>query len=107
MLDAVRQRASKLLGNASSQQGIAFAPVKNQIVDAIDRVAPGYRDYLAQYAQDSAPINTMESGQKLAGALDLAGRDATGNPRLTISQLRSALKGDDKARYPMSDQARQ
>jgi hypothetical protein len=113
ILDAVRQQASRLLGNAKvpgsavgTQQGIALGPVKNQIVEAIDRVAPGYRDYVAGYRADSTPINTMQSVGKLADPNAPGSLNAAGDPQLAISRLRQVLRGDDKAKFPMSMAAR-
>lgn len=113
VLDAVRQQASRLLGNAKvpgsavgTQQGVALGPVKNQIVDAIERVAPGYRDYVAGYRKDSLPINTMQSVGRLVDPNAPGSLNAAGDPQLAISRLRQVLRGDDKARFPMSDDAR-
>lgn len=106
MLDAVRQEAAKIAGGADSQSSLAYGPALNQIVEAIDRVAPGYRDYLAAYAKHSEPINTMESVQKLLDPNAPGSLNTSGDPQLAISRLRQVLRGDDKARYPMSDEAR-
>lgn len=106
MLDQVRQQAAKYLDNASDQSKLAYGPAIRQIVDAIDAVAPGYRDYLAAYAKHSEPINTMESVQKLLDPNAPGSLNAAGDPQLAISRLRQVLRGDDKARYPMSAQAR-
>lgn len=106
MLDAVRQEASKVLGKASDQSKLAYGPAVNSITDALDAVAPGYRDYLATYAQHSAPINTMESVSKLVDPNAPGSLNAAGDPQLAVSRLRQVLRGDDAARYPMSDEAR-
>jgi hypothetical protein len=113
ILDGVRQETARILGNAKSpvpgvgtQQGVALGPVKNQIVDAIENVAPGYRDYLSQYATDSAPINTMASVRKLIDPTAPGSLNTAGDPQLAISRLRQVLRGDDNAKFPMSDDAR-
>lgn len=113
ILDGVRQQTSRLLGNAKgpvpgvgTQQGVALGPVKDQIVEAIDRIAPGYRDYVAGYRADSTPINTMASISKLADPNAPGSLNTAGDPQLAISRLRQVLRGDDKAKFPMSDDAR-
>lgn len=106
MLDQVRQQAAKYLGNASDQSKLAYGPATRQIVDAIEQVAPGYRDYLAAYAKHSEPVNTMESVQKLVDPNAPGSLNAAGDPQLTATRVKQLLRGDDKARYPMSDDAR-
>lgn len=106
MLDAVRQQASHILGNATPQSAFAYGPAKNQIVNAIERVSPGYRDYVAAYAHHSQPINDMDAGQKLLGIIDSRTHNAGDDSRATISDVRSALNADSNATYPMSPEAR-
>ncbi|NII75195.1 hypothetical protein FHW84_003793 [Dyella sp. SG562] len=80
MLDAVRQEASKMLGNANGQGALAYGPARDSIVNAIERVAPGYRDYLATYAKASEPINTMEAVGGLLDPNAPGGLNASGDP---------------------------
>ena len=70
MLDAVRQQAGKALGNANPQSAIALGNARNSIVDAIERVAPGYRNYLADYGIMSQPITDARAA---SGILDNLG----------------------------------
>jgi hypothetical protein len=97
-LDAVRQNVKDYLakyspnGAIGTQQQAAFEPVRNSIVDAIEGANPGYRDYLAKYAQLSAPINTMEAGQSIVDNLGSRALDATGNPALTLTGLNGQVK---------------
>ncbi len=107
MLDQVRQQAARLLGDSSGQSSLAYGPARDEIAHAIEQVAPGYLDYLATYAKHSEPINTMESVQKLLDPNAPGSLNAVGDPQLAISRLRQVLRGDDRARYPMSDTARQ
>lgn len=106
MLDQVRQQAGKLVGNASDQSALAYRPARDEIANAIEQVAPGYLDYLATYARQSGPINTMESVRSLVDPNGPGGLNAVGDPQLIASRLKAALRGDDRARYPMSDTAR-
>jgi len=106
MLDAVRQEASKLVGNSNSQSALIYGPAKDSIVNAIERVAPGYRDYLATYAKASEPINTM---QQVGGILDpnrSGVLNAAGDPQLTLANVKGLLRTDADAAYPMSAGAR-
>jgi hypothetical protein len=106
LLDSVRQNVAKALGKGSSQDAIAYGPAKDAITKAIERVSPGYSDYLAAYAKSSEPINTMQSVGKLADPNAPGSLNSAGDPQLAISRLRQVLRGDDMARYPMSDAAR-
>jgi hypothetical protein len=100
-LDAIRQNVKDFLakyapnGAVSSQQQAAFEPVRTAIVDAIEGANPGYRDYLAKYAQLSRPVNTMEAGQSIVDALASRAAGSSGTPNLSLtgfnSQLRKAL----------------
>ena len=112
-LEDIRQGVGSTLasipqnGAVTPKEVALYAPVSDQITNAIERVAPGYRDYLAAYAKHSEPINTMESVQRLLDPNAPGSLNASGDPQLAISRLRQVLRGDDKARYPMSDEARQ
>lgn len=48
----------------------------------------------------------MESVQKLVDPNAPGSLNAAGDPQLAVTRLRQVLRGDDKARYPMSDAAR-
>lgn len=97
-LDSVRQNVKDFLakhspnGIVGTQQQAAFEPVRSSIVDAIDRANPGYRDYLAKYAQLSQPINTMEAGQSIVDNLGNRAPNAAGAPQLTLTGLSGQVK---------------
>ncbi|TPG08326.1 hypothetical protein EAH88_11895 [Rhodanobacter glycinis] len=112
VLDSVRQNIKDYIVKpngalASGQEIAALDPVKAKLTALIDTHAPGYSDYLATYAKHSEPINTMESVRELLNPNSPHSLNAAGDPQLTITRLRQVLRGDDKARYPMSDAARQ
>jgi hypothetical protein len=112
VLDSVRQNIKDYIVKpngalASGQEIAALDPVKAKLTALIDAHAPGYSDYLATYARNSEPVNTMESVRKLLDPNSPHSLNAAGDPQLTITRLRQVLRGDDKARYPMSDAARQ
>lgn len=111
VLDSVRQNIKDYIVKpngalASGQEIAALDPVKAKLTALIDAHAPGYSDYLATYARNSEPVNTMESVRKLLDPNGPHSLNAAGDPQLTITRLRQVLRGDDKARYPMSDAAR-
>lgn len=113
VLDGLRQNFGTILADAApplkgagSAEGAAFGPVKTSIVNTIDRAVPGYRDNLAAYGRASQPINDMEAARTLLGAIDSGGRDAGGNQSVNLAKVRQLLSKDDKARYPMSADAR-
>lgn len=102
-LDVIRQNVKDYLakhtpnGAVGSQEQAAFEPVRGAIVDAIEGANPGYRDYLAQYAKLSEPINTMEAGQSILGNLGDRDPNASGAPQVNLTafngQLKKALGG--------------
>jgi len=131
MLDALRQNANDYLskyapnGAVGTQEQAAMAPIKSAIIDAIDAAnprrapsaggwgqgmeqagptAPGYRDYLAEFAKRSVPVNTMQLGQTLADQLGVKSADASGTPLLTLGnytgRLAAALRGSPYAIDP-------
>ena len=118
MLDALRQNSNDYLskyapnGVVGTQEQAAMMPIKSAIVDAIDAgnprrapsaggwgqgleqagpTAPGYRDYLNDFARRSIPINTMEAGQMIADQLGVKSTDASGLPLLTLSNYTGRL----------------
>lgn len=112
ILDAVRQNANSFIaqhspnGVVGTQEQAALVPIKNTIQQALGKSVPGYSDYLAAYAKGSEPINTMQSVRALVDPNAPGSLNVAGDPQLAISRIRQVLRGDDKARYPMSDAAR-
>lgn len=106
ILDAVRQEASRILGNANDQSTIAYGPAKQAIVNAIDDVSPGYRAAVQKYAEQSQPINTAETVRGLLDPTKSTSTEITGEPLITAARIKSALGADDAARFNLSPQAR-
>lgn len=112
VLNGLRENIGNMLadhapnGAVGSREAAAYGPVKAKITNTIDRAVPGYRDNLAAYARASEPINTMESVQRLLDPNSPGSLNASGDPFLSAARLKNVLRGDDKARYPMSDDAR-
>lgn len=111
-LDDIRQNIGSMLaknapnGAVGSQEAAAYGPLKAKIANQIDRAVPGYRNSLASYARLSHPINDMEAGRALLNAIDSGGRDAGGNQAVSLNAIKQMLARDNKARYPMSQEAR-
>lgn len=111
-LDDIRQNIGSMLaknapnGAVGSQEAAAYGPLKAKIANQIDRAIPGYRNSLASYARLSQPINDMEAGRALLNAIDSGGRDAGGNQAVSLNAIKQMLARDNKARYPMSQEAR-
>lgn len=111
ILDGIRQNVRGYLekyasnGAVSSRQEAALGPLKDTIVDTVDAGVPGYRDYLAAYAKNSVPVNSMEQLQKLASALDTRAADSSGNPLFTITRAQQAVGQIDRAKNPISPEA--
>lgn len=133
MLDALRQNVNKYLaknepnGFVGTQEQAAMAPVKSAIIDAINDANPGhslpqggwgqglpqagptapsYRDYLAEFAKRSVPVNTMELGQQLQKPLLENGMNSAGDAQLALagyrSKLAAALRNSDYAIDPQA-----
>jgi hypothetical protein len=91
----------------TSQAVRELQPFKNAIVNTVDSVVPGYQGALAQYAQDSAPINTSKTISDLLSPTKATATDLTGEPTLTAARLKSVLTKDDNAPFKMTPEARQ
>jgi hypothetical protein len=106
MMDAARQKLGGILGKTSGQNAYALGSPYGQIVNNIERNAPGYRNYLADYASHSQPINDMEAARSILTPVDNSGLNSGGGARVTIPAIKSALAKDDAAQYGMSPEAR-
>jgi hypothetical protein len=110
-LDAIRQNVKDYLaqhapnGVVGSQEEAAFEPIRGSIVDAIDGANPGYRDYLAKYAQLSVPINTMQAGAAIVDNLSHRGANSAGAPGLQLTGFNSQLKQALNRPYGISPDA--
>lgn len=91
---------------ASAQEKAALGPLRDTIADALDAAVPGYRANLAAYARASQPLTDMAAGRSLLGAIDSGGRDAGGNQAVSLTQVKSLLSKDDRAKFKMSPDAR-
>jgi hypothetical protein len=110
-LDAFRQNVKDYLakyapnGAVGSQEQAAFEPVRSAIMDSIELSNPGYRNYLAKYAQLSQPINTMEAGQSIVDNLGNRALNAGGSPQLTLGAINTQLKQIGNTPYGISPDA--
>lgn len=111
VMDSIRQNINDFLVSpagkrASAQEARHLDPVRNQIIQALQQRAPGYSDYLATYAEKSAPINTMERIRDFIGENTAGGDNSAGGKVLSPSALKRFLRQDDAARYKLSPDAR-
>jgi hypothetical protein len=108
VLSGLHENAGSHLGPmASAQEKAALGPLRDTIADTLDAAVPGYRANLAAYARASQPLTDMAAGRSLLGAIDSGGRDAGGNQAVSLTQIKSILSKDDRAKFKMSKQARQ
>lgn len=114
-LDAIRQNVRDFLsqhstnGVVGSQQEVAFEPVKRAITDAIEGANPGYRAYLADYAKNSVPINTMEAAGSILKDVGGGGRslNSAGDAQVMLQKYSTALKkAVDNAPYGIDPKAK-
>lgn len=73
---------------AGEQQGFRLAreqllQAREALDEAIEKAAPGFRGYLAEYRARSQPINQMETLQDVAGRVVNPGTDKAGNQLLS------------------------
>lgn len=102
MADAVRQEAGKLSRGASGQNGLTYGPANDSIVQTIDRVAPGYPDYLRTYAQTSQPITDMGAASAMVDSLGSGARNSAGSPQVTLPALNAQLRKLNSLPYSVS-----
>lgn len=114
-LDGIRRNMGRILADSApanpasrigTQEQAAIAPIEDAITSTLNDAVPGYSDYLAQYAKDSVPINTMEG---VRGLLDPNARGAlngVGDKVPSADAIKAFLRRDDKARYPIDPAAR-
>jgi hypothetical protein len=114
-LDAIRQNVRDFIakhstnGVVGTQQEAAFEPIKRAIVDAVEGTNPGYRAYLADYAKNSIPINTMEAGGRILNDVGGAARslNSAGDAAVALQKYSTALKSAlDKAPYGVDPEAK-
>lgn len=111
-LDGLRQNLRGIIadnasnGAVASRQEAGLVPIKSAITDAIEGGNPGYRDYLATYAQNSVPINTMETAGSIIDDLGDRALNAGHDPLLTLTGYRKSLKSAlGNAEYGIDPQA--
>ncbi|MFD0738224.1 hypothetical protein ACFQZQ_02830 [Lysobacter koreensis] len=108
ILSGLHEQAGSHLGPmATGQEKKALGPLRDSIAETIDATVPGYRDNLAAYARASQPLTDMAAGRSLLDAIDSGGRDGGGNQAVTLTQIKSILAKDAKAKYKLSPPARQ
>jgi hypothetical protein len=105
LLDAIRQETGKLARGATGQNGMAYGNANDSLVQAIDRVAPGYANYLGTYARTSQDITDQTAATGILDRLNGVALGADQRPILTLSRYASALKQANKGPFPLSAQA--
>ena len=111
LLDGYRQNVKNILkqyasnGAVGTKQEAAFKPIRDAIVDSIDRTNPGYSNYLETFAQKSVPINTMEAGQSILDSLAGSGRNSVGDAALTLSKITNQINQATRGPYGIAPDA--
>lgn len=86
--------SGKLAGDQSNFRYArqALTNVKRDLEGEIEQAAPGFRDYMTEFAQRSRPIDQMRLLQKIRDSSTLAAPDvSTGLPVLSQAKMRGAL----------------
>lgn len=70
----------------------SLSEVRKELYSSINKVAPGFEDYIDTYAKVSKPINRMEEAQALTARTELAPTDMQGERILSQSKWASRVK---------------
>lgn len=70
----------------------SLSEVRKELYSAINKVTPGFEDYIDTYAKVSKPINRMEEAQALTSRTELAPPDVQGNPILSQAKWATRVK---------------
>ena len=110
ILDSIRQNINDFLVSptgkqASAQEKVGVAPIRDQIIKTVGQHAPGYSDYLAAYAKHSTPINTMQAARGILARVDKRALNSTGDAPLSLNDVNQGLAAIEKGRYGVSPQA--
>lgn len=110
VLDSIRQNANDFLVSPSGKQATAqekagVTPIKNQIIEALDGAVPGYRDYLATFADKSVPLNTMDAARAILDRADNRPLNSAGAAPLSLADINRGLANIERGRYGVSPQA--
>lgn len=110
VLDSIRQNANDFLVSptgkqASAQEKAGVQPIKSKIIDAIDSTSPGYRNYLATFADKSTPINTMDAARDIVARVDKRSLNSAGAAPLSLNDINQGLAKIERGRYGVSQDA--
>jgi hypothetical protein len=89
-------------GAVKSKQEANLRPLANTIIDAIEGANTGYRANLAKYAEESAPISTIEAARDIRDSFTGA-LSAGGDPSMSLSKInlwKSRLESGDYKLHP-------
>lgn len=94
-LDYTKQALSDMVASAKASgnksEGAGIADALDRLNSWTQRYIPAQREAARTYAQMSPPINTMQAGQQIAGALGTRAMDSSGLPQISLMPYRSAL----------------
>jgi len=112
ILDSIRQNTNDFLVSptgkqASAQEKAGVQPIKAKIIDTLDSASPGYRDYLAAFADKSTPLNTMDAARSILDRADNHPLNSAGASPLSLNDINRGLAQIEKGRYGVSPQAQQ
>lgn len=70
----------------------SLSEVRKALYSDINKVTPGFEDYIETYAKNSKPINRIEEAQTLTDRTELAPPDTQGNPILSQAKWATRVK---------------
>ena len=112
-LDDMRQNIGSAIRDAAqgdksggAQARLLLKPVETKIGDAIDYVAPGYKNAVQSYAEQSVPVNTAQQFRKFLDEDATRSLNASGDREATASKVAAFLNRANKSEFGISPQAR-
>lgn len=112
-LDQLRSGMGRIIRDAAQtnksdvpQATFLLDPVKQRMSDMIEDVAPGYRQAVQNYAEQSVPVNTAQQFRQFLDADTTRALNASGDRDATASQVAAFLNKANKSEFGISPQSR-
>lgn len=88
---ALGDMANEAMRAGSNSRAASLLELQKNIQGWTERYIPGVAEAASDYRSLSSPINTMEAGQQISGALGTRAMDSNGLPQIQLSTYKSAL----------------
>lgn len=82
------------ISNARGPEKAILSELKNDFMTTLDEISPAYRTAVAKYAEQSKPVNAMETGQKLYNKVTSALMEGTEGQTIKPELFANALRDE-------------